>query len=373
MTGARVAVVGIHGHGASHVRNVARLAEAGRAELVAVADPQGRGRSAPRACQVFSRLDELLAATEVDVVVICTPIQTHVPLAELAMRAGADVLLEKPPTASMAEFEHLSAVVAETGRAVRSGFQAQASEATLQLAAWSPRDSSARSAGSARWGSGCARPGTCSARGGPADGARRRRCRRRRGDESVRARGRGRSAAGRFDRCRPGRSIETELFRANPIESDDTSAVRITTSRGTPILIAVTLCADRSTSRPTVIVHGLEGARRTAYTSRRSRDRRRDNEVRARADLLENLLEHRRDPTVPLLRAVGRDGWVHARASRRCGPRRHPAVIAAELVRWEGEGTGAAARSFSTSRTGSTGPRTSWRCSASSGRHGRNQ
>jgi len=30
MTGARVAVVGIHGHGASHVRNVARLAEAGR-------------------------------------------------------------------------------------------------------------------------------------------------------------------------------------------------------------------------------------------------------------------------------------------------------------------------------------------------------
>src|SRR2546422_8442267 len=102
MTGARVAVVGIHGPGASHVRNVARLADAGRAELVAVADPQGAD-DLPAGVQVFNGLDELLATTEVDVVVICTPIQTHVPLAELAMRAGADVLLEKPPPASMAE------------------------------------------------------------------------------------------------------------------------------------------------------------------------------------------------------------------------------------------------------------------------------
>ena len=67
-------------------------------------------------------------------VIISTPIQTHVPLAELAMRAGADVLLEKPPTASLAEFEQLSAVVAETGRACQVGFQAQASTATLTLA-----------------------------------------------------------------------------------------------------------------------------------------------------------------------------------------------------------------------------------------------
>ncbi len=78
-----------------------------------------RGR--PRTCRASgcsAVLDELLAATEVDVAIISTPIQTHVPLAELAMRAGADVLLEKPPTASLAEFEQLSAVVAETGRSL---------------------------------------------------------------------------------------------------------------------------------------------------------------------------------------------------------------------------------------------------------------
>src|SRR5215218_1916629 len=129
----RVAVAGVHGHGASHVRNVARLAEAGRARLVAVADPRP-AEELPADVQVFAGLEELLAATEVDVVIISTPIQTHLPLAELAMRAGADVLLEKPPTASLAEFEALSAVIAATGRSCQVGFQAQASKATLRLA-----------------------------------------------------------------------------------------------------------------------------------------------------------------------------------------------------------------------------------------------
>ena len=51
---------------------------------------------------------------------------------------------------------------------------------------------------------------------------------------------------------------ETELFRANPIESDDTSTVRIVTARGTTILIAVTLCAAEHLE-PQVIVHGSTG------------------------------------------------------------------------------------------------------------------
>ena len=86
------------------------------------------------------------------------------------MRAGADVLLEKPPTASLAEFEQLSAVVAETGRACQVGFQAQASQATLTLARWWPTAGSARSAGSVRWASGCVRRGTSSGPGGPGIG-----------------------------------------------------------------------------------------------------------------------------------------------------------------------------------------------------------
>jgi predicted dehydrogenase len=331
MTVARVAVVGIHGHGASHVRNVARLAEAGRAELVAGADPQGAG-DLPASVQVFSGLDELLAATEVDVVVICTPIQTHVPLAELAMRAGADVLLEKPPTASMAEFEQLSAVVAETGRACQVGFQAQASEATLKLAAMVAEGQlgeirgisavgkwvrKARYFQRARWSGKRRLDGV-----DVVDGA------------VTNPLAHATAAALLLDGSTgvdDVRSIETELYRANPIESDDTSAVRITTSRGTPILIAVTLCAVDHLEA-TVIVHGSEGRAVLTYQSDLI-----GGTKYGRADLLENLLAHRADPSVPLyvpLEATG--GFTRVVEAVRTAP--DPVAIPPELVRWEGEG-----------------------------------
>ncbi|MEI8407628.1 MULTISPECIES: Gfo/Idh/MocA family protein [unclassified Kribbella] len=335
----RVAVAGVHGHGASHVRNVARLAEAGRARLVAVADPRP-AEDLPADVQVYGGLDELLAATEVDVVIISTPIQTHLPLAELAMRAGADVLLEKPPTASLAEFEQLSAVVEETGRACQVGFQAQASTATLKLA---------RMVADGRFGE---------LRGISAVGKWVRKA-----QYFQRARWAGRrtldgvavvdgavtnplahsTAAALLLDGSPGaddvRSVQAELFRANPIESDDTSTVRIVTGRGTTILIAVTLCASEHLE-PSVIVHGSEGRAVLRYAS----DTLEIHEGSCttvtkseRYDLLENLLAHRADPAVPLycpLSATG--GFTKVVEAVRVAAA--PAEIPSELVRWEGEG-----------------------------------
>jgi predicted dehydrogenase len=331
MTGARVAVVGIHGHGASHVRNVQRLATDGRAGLVAVADPQGGG-DLPASVQVFTSLDNLLAAVEVDVVVICTPIQTHVPLAELAMRAGADVLLEKPPTASLAEFEQLSAVAEETGRACQVGFQAQASEATLKLASmiadgelgelrgisatgkWLRK---ARYFRRARW-SGRRRLDGIDV----VDGA------------VTNPLAHATAAALLLDGSTgvdDVRSIETELYRANPIESDDTSSVRITTSRGTTILIAVTLCATEQLDA-SVIVHGSKGRAVLGYQSDLL-----DNTKYSRSDLLENLLAHRADPTVPLYVPLSATGaFTRVVEAVRTAP--DPTEIPDELIRWEGEG-----------------------------------
>jgi predicted dehydrogenase len=337
MMAPRVAVAGVHGHGASHVRNVVRLAAEGRAELVGVADPlPGPDLPAP----VFGSLDELLEATEVDVVIISTPIQTHVPLAELAMRAGADVLLEKPPTASLAEFEQLSAVVAETGRACQVGFQAQASQATLRLAAMISKGRfgeirgisatgkwlrKARYFQRARWAGRRTLDGVA-----VVDGA------------VTNPLAHSTAAALLLDGS-PGvddvRSVETELFRANPIESDDTSTVRIVTARGTTILIAVTLCATEHLE-PAVIVHGSEGRAVLRYAS----DTLEIHEgscmtrtKRERADLLENLLAHRVDPDVPLyvpLEATG--GFTRVVEAVRTAS--DPVEIPAGLVRWEGEG-----------------------------------
>jgi predicted dehydrogenase len=299
--------------------------------LVAVADPLG-ATDLPADVGVFAGLDELLAVTEVDVVVICTPIQTHVPLAELAMRAGADVLLEKPPTASLAEFEQLSALVAETGRACQIGFQAQASEATLKLASMMADGRlgeirgisatgkwvrTARYFQRARWAGRRTLDGVA-----VVDGA------------VTNPLAHATAAALLIDGSTgvdDVRSIESELFRANPIESDDTSSVRIVTGRGTPILIAVTLCATEQLEAQ-VVVHGSEGRAVLQYQSDLL-----DGNKYGRADLLENLLEHRADPAVPLYVPVAATGGftrvvdaVHTAAD--------PVEIPEALVRWDGAG-----------------------------------
>ncbi|MGW6282897.1 Gfo/Idh/MocA family protein [Kribbella sp. NPDC055071] len=337
MTGARVAVVGIHGHGSTHVRNVLRLG--GRAELVAVADPRPAS-DLPAGVEVFAGLEELLAATKVDVVIISTPIQTHVPLAELAMRAGADVLLEKPPTASLAEFSQLSAVAAETGRACQVGFQAQASLATLQLASMVADGRLGEIRGisttgkwvrTAQYFQRAPWAGHRVLDGVPVvDGA------------VTNPLAHSTAAALLLDGSSgvdDVRSVETELYRANDIESDDTSTVRIVTARGTTILIAVTLCASEHLD-PVVIVHGSEGRAELRYltdTFEIHQGGCMTSHTLERHDLLENLLAHRADPAVPLyvpLAATG--GFTRVVEAIRTAP--DPRVIPSDLIRWEGEG-----------------------------------
>ncbi|BFO20461.1 hypothetical protein SHKM778_68490 [Streptomyces sp. KM77-8] len=97
--------------------------------------------------------------------------------------------------------------------------------------------------------------------------------------------------------------IETELLRANDIESDDTSCVRITTARGGSVTVAATLCAERA-DEPYVLVHGTTGRVTFWYKQDRVLLQRADHgpeETRFdRTDLLENLVAHLTDGT-PLL------------------------------------------------------------------------
>jgi predicted dehydrogenase len=86
-----------------------RLAELGYApaaraaasvEIVAVADPD-RARRGVVAAKLgvpgHARLDQLLAATPLDGLVICTPAEQHEEVAALAAQAGLVALVEKPP------------------------------------------------------------------------------------------------------------------------------------------------------------------------------------------------------------------------------------------------------------------------------------
>lgn len=92
----RIALAGANGYGVHHLRALRGLIVAGRCELVGVADtraPEGESRDLVGDAPHYTGLSELLAATAPDVVIIATPIDTHVGLAATALRAGSHLSL----------------------------------------------------------------------------------------------------------------------------------------------------------------------------------------------------------------------------------------------------------------------------------------
>ncbi len=103
----RVAVVGL-GKIASD-QHLPAIAGSTRFALVATVDPRSVALGTP----AFASLDALLASgIGLDAVAICTPPQVRAAIARQALDAGLSVLLEKPPAASLAEFESLKALAA---------------------------------------------------------------------------------------------------------------------------------------------------------------------------------------------------------------------------------------------------------------------
>ncbi|QEO13965.1 Gfo/Idh/MocA family oxidoreductase [Agromyces intestinalis] len=124
----RIGVAGIHGHGATHVAAARALEASGRARLVAVADHRPPEVDLGDVA-VFHDATDLITRADLDVVVLSTPMHTHLPLAYAALEAGVHVLLEKPPTPSLADFRTLVDASEQAGRAVQVGFQSLGSKA----------------------------------------------------------------------------------------------------------------------------------------------------------------------------------------------------------------------------------------------------
>ncbi|MFC4070467.1 Gfo/Idh/MocA family protein [Actinoplanes subglobosus] len=303
MTPPRVVLVGAHGHGRGHLDQLAKLHADGRIALVGVADPRPpcpEQRAAAADAPWRRDAASLIGATAPDLAVVVTPVHTHVAIAEAAMRAGAHLLLEKPPAPSLAGLDRLLAVQAETGRTVQVGFQAFGSGAVTELRrridAGDLGDIEAISAtglwwrGEAYWN----RAGWAGRRfldgadvndgaltnpfahavalAVTLDGSG--------GHESVRA-------------------VDLDTYRTRPAEAHDTASARIRTARGTTVTVAATLCAEAE-EEPVVVVHGTRDTATLHYTQDRLVTA--AGETRhARADLLENLLDHLAGPAVDLL------------------------------------------------------------------------
>ncbi|MCK2221875.1 PmoA family protein [Actinomadura sp. ATCC 31491] len=287
----KVVLAGANGHGRHHLGNLRRLAERGVVELAGICDV--RPVEVDFCVPLQSPdLAALVDKTGAEITIICTPIHTHADLAVAALRAGSHVLLEKPPAPSPEEHRRIAAAVAATGLACQVGFQSLGSAAVPAL-----RELIASGALGAVRGIGGAgaweRPAAYFTRSAWAG---RRRLNGVDVVDGALTNPFAHAAATALALTGSGvTSIETELYHANPIESDDTSCLRVRLDDGTTITIAVSLCAAER-HEPYLVVHGDQGRATLVYTEDRLRVEHADGSVTTtvyeRTDLLENLIDH---------------------------------------------------------------------------------
>ena len=316
----RVAVIGVHGYGAAHVLRALELQRAGRVELVGLVDPvngpivrEGR-RVAGELPTIVPTFDALLATTDVDIVVIATPLHTHADLTERALRAGADVLLEKPPVTDLVTFNRLIDARGETGRLIQVGFQSLGSLALAELmraidAGDLGEIEAIGAAGSWTRSHGYWTRSPWAGRrelGGVrvSDGAV--------SNPFAHALMTALRIAG-WDSPHAIGAVETDLYRVNPIDVDDTSSLRVRPSTGVRSAFDGTLTCAFTLAGPTeddpfISVRGTEGTAVLHYTMDRLRLPGAGARDFGREDLMENLLDARAGRAAllsPLERAGG--------------------------------------------------------------------
>lgn len=294
----RVVLAGASGYGRLHLREIAGLEAEGLVRLAGVCeinplDPEARRLIGDR--PVSADLPSLMR--DADIGIVSTPLHTHLPLARQVLDAGAHLLLEKPPTPTLADWREL--VDRSGDRAVQVGFQSLGSQAVHRLAGlmrsgalgeirgigvrgtWSRDDSYYTRA---PWA------GRRTLDGVPVvDGA------------LTNPFAHGIATALALDGSTgvdDVHDIELELLRARDIEADDTSCLRLRTRNGTVVVVAVTLCAE-VVREPVLTVHGSRKRADLHYSEHRlvidgiEERHRHDSPLR-------NLLAHLRDPDVPL-------------------------------------------------------------------------
>jgi predicted dehydrogenase len=335
----RLVLVGVRGFGQVHAERIARLADEGSVKLVAAVDP-GVILDPPTiyGVHLYPDLSEALSAVgPVDVVIIAAPLGEHFRLAKIALAAGADVYLEKPPVASLEDFRSLVRAEQEAERVVQVGFQSLGSHALQMITEDAfgigpPVTISAVGAWSRTVGYWTRSPwaGRRSLAGKPVvDGV------------ITNPLAHAVVTALAIVGCRrldDVESVDTDLYRANAIDADDTSVVRVRTADGLTVTCALSLSAQVQ-REPLIYVEGKHGRATFAYTEDRVHidaggDER--TEVTGRVDLVENLLAHRRDGTPLLVPLVNTGAFMRVLAAVAAAD--EPVRIDPRAITWEGEG-----------------------------------
>ena len=111
-----LAVIGYGGMGSWHCQNVSekipQICVYGAWDI----RPEALDKAREKGLYTYSSLDELLEDREVELVTIAVPNNFHKELAIACLRAGKNVVCEKPVTMNAGELEEIMAVAQETGK-----------------------------------------------------------------------------------------------------------------------------------------------------------------------------------------------------------------------------------------------------------------
>jgi predicted dehydrogenase len=128
------AIVGTGAIASAHAEAIAGSAD--RARLVGAVDLQPDRAAAFAATwdvPTYPSLADLLADRRPDLVHLCTPPGSHLPLALECLAAGVSPVVEKPPVLSLAEFDRLRAAEAAAGVPVATVFQHRFGSGAVRL------------------------------------------------------------------------------------------------------------------------------------------------------------------------------------------------------------------------------------------------
>lgn len=265
----RVALIGISGYGRVYLNLVRECQAQGRLNLVAAVvinpeeEPEAMQWLESQQCRIYSDYEVMLReeAGRMDLCMVPTGIHWHTRMTVAALKAGANVMVEKPLCASLAEAEEIERTAREQNRFVAVGFQDYYEPGTQ----WLKQELSRGAIGkveSVRFLGLWPRPrqyfqrnnwaGKLAAQGAPVL------------DSPLS------NAFAHFvmlslffaepdpDQAATVELIEAELFRAHPIENFDTGVVRSRTANGTELWFGAShACSE--TVEPVIEIHGSAG------------------------------------------------------------------------------------------------------------------
>ncbi|HEU5012344.1 MAG TPA: Gfo/Idh/MocA family oxidoreductase [Roseiflexaceae bacterium] len=128
--------IGIIGSAASivplHLNAISKLQNATIVGMADVVAERGAARAEETGCPFFTDHRAMLAETQPNLAVICTPHPFHAPIAIDAFAAGANVLVEKPIAVEVAEADAMIAAAEKANRILAVSFQQRFQPAVMR-------------------------------------------------------------------------------------------------------------------------------------------------------------------------------------------------------------------------------------------------